>query len=259
MEERTVAWSAATDNHGIETLEFSAERTGRRVVTGALWIPDEPSTDRPLVVFGHGASGDRYQTPISGLAHRFANELGCPSLAIDGPVHGLRKVGDGGRAALNVERQRPSSTAEFIEEWHFAIDLAFSHEAIGPRKVAYFGLSMGSAYGIPMIAERSDVVVATLGLLGTEGPFNNMKAALLDSASKITYPILFLMQLEDELFSREGCLELFDAIASEDKRLHANTGLHPEVPVEEIVFAFEFMKRKIDKSGPHGLMGQVAN
>jgi len=49
------------------------------------------------------------------------------------------------------------------------------------------------------------------------------------------------MQLEDELFSRPECLALFDALASSDKRLHANPGLHPEVPVEELHFSLDFL------------------
>ena len=51
------------------------------------------------------------------------------------------------------------------------------------------------------------------------------------SARAIEVPVLFLMQLEDELFDRASCLALFDALATEDKRLHANAGLHPEVPI----------------------------
>ena len=53
--------------------------------------------------------------------------------------------------------------------------------------------------------------------------------------------MLFIMQLEDELFDRDGYLALFDALASSDKRLHANPGLHPEVPAEEIDFVVRFL------------------
>ena len=49
------------------------------------------------------------------------------------------------------------------------------------------------------------------------------------------------MQPEDELFPRDGHLELFDALASDDKRMHADPGLHPQVPGEEIDFSFEFL------------------
>lgn len=244
----------------MQTLDFIASRPAHRDVTGAVWLPPQLAIDDlPLVVFGHGGSGNRYQNPIPQLAQRFVTELGCPALAMDGPVHGLRHVEPGGRAAFNKERQRPTATSDFIEEWHFAIDLAFGHEAIGTRPLAYFGLSMGSAYGIPLLAERDDVMVATIGLLGTSGPFEDLEPLLLASAAKITHPVLYLMQLEDELFSRNGYLKLFDALASTDKRLHANPGLHPHVPQEEILFAFDFMRNHIQGVAPQGTMAPIAD
>lgn len=54
------------------------------------------------------------------------------------------------------------------------------------------------------------------------------------------------MQLEDELFNRQGCLDVFGAFASKDKRLHANPDLHPEVPNEEIDFTVDFMLSHIN-------------
>ena len=68
---------------------------------------------------------------------------------------------------------------------------------------------------------------------------------MLADAAAIHCPVLFLMQLEDELFPRDGYLELFDALGSDDKRIHANPGLHPEVPGEEIDFAFGFLGRHL--------------
>lgn len=244
----------------METVDFVASREGRRDVTGAVWLPPQlAAPELPMIVFGHGASGDRYQNPIPQLAQRFVNELGCPALSLDGPVHGLRRVEPGGRAALAVERQREGSTAEFLEEWHFAIDLAFDHERIGRRRLAYFGLSMGSGFGMPMIAERDDVLVSTIGLVGVTGPFEDLRSRLLEAAAKITHPVLFLMQLEDELFPRDGYFELFDALASDNKRLHANPGLHPHVPQEEILFTFQFMKDHIQGTAPQGTMAPVAD
>jgi len=54
---------------------------------------------------------------------------------------------------------------------------------------------------------------------------------------------LILMQLHDELFTQEQSLGLFDRLASKDKRLHANAGLHPEVPVEDLNFWASFLER----------------
>ena len=62
-------------------------------------LPEQPAPDTPLILCGHGASGDRYQAPIPHLAKRF-RAIGAGTLALDGPVHGLRQVGPGGRAAL---------------------------------------------------------------------------------------------------------------------------------------------------------------
>ena len=127
-----------------------------------------------------------------------------------------------------------------LADWDEAIDLAFGLEEIGAAKLGYFGLSMGSIYGIPLVASRKDISVATLGLIGITS-FMTEGEAFLALARQIDIPLFFLMQLEDELFPREGCNEVFDAFASTDKRMHCNPGLHPEIPGEEIDFAFDFL------------------
>jgi hypothetical protein len=116
---------------------------------------------------------------------------------------------------------------------------------VGATRLAYFGLSMGSIFGFPMIASRDDVIVAVLGLFGVQDSFPHGDESI-EAAAKITCPVLYLMQLEDEIFSREGYLEAFDALATQDKRIHANPGLHPEVPAEEMEFAFDFLLRHIE-------------
>jgi pimeloyl-ACP methyl ester carboxylesterase len=245
-----VTWSESHDTEGMTTVEFIAKREGRRDVTGALWLPDVAKPDVPLLTLGHGASGDRYQNPLPELAQRFVKEVGCPALSMDGPVHGLRHVEPGGRAALRPELARPGAVEDMVNDWNFAIDLAMQHADVGTRELLYFGLSMGSMFGIPMLAQRDDVIASTLGLLGTEGMVSHLGPTFIAAAEKITHPVFWIMQLEDELFSRNGYLALFDALGSADKRLHANPGLHPDVPTEEVHFAFEFMKRHINESAP---------
>jgi pimeloyl-ACP methyl ester carboxylesterase len=208
-----ISWIDSDDGLGHKTKEFAFEKN--RKVTGALWLPQE--TSKTLICLGHGASGDRYQAPLSYLAGRFV-AAGYPCLSIDGPVHGLRSVGDGGRGAFFPDFQREESVIEMVEDWNDSVMVAT--ELIGDCKLAYFGLSMGSIFGIPFVASRSDVVVSC--------------------------PVLYLMQMEDELFNRDGYLRVFDALATKDKRLHANPGLHPEVPDEEVLFAFQFMRDVIE-------------
>ena len=242
-----VQWSDADDGAKHATREFVTETANGRKRTGALWQPDG-IVSSSLVAFGHGASGDRYQAPIPYLAGKFV-KTGHTVVSIDGPVHGLRQVGSGGREAFGAEMQRETMVDDMNADWRFAIELARSESSVEMNQLAYFGLSMGSIFGIPMLADASKelpVVVATLGLLGSRGIGNRLGARLLEDAAKLTCPILFLMQLEDELFSREGYLELFDIFASSDKRIHANPGLHPEVPAEEMRIAFEFMNKHLE-------------
>ena len=204
--------------------DFRIERGHARPVTGALWLPPSPDTDTPLLLCGHGASGDRYQAPIPYLGKHMTRKRDAAVLAIDGPVHGLRHVPPG----------------------------------VGGGRIAYFGLSMGSMFGIPLLASEVGAHAATLGLLGTWGLGRAFGERLARDAAAIDIPVLFLLQLEDEIFNRKGCLELFDALGSADKRLHANPGLHPEVPTEEMEFAFDFLARRLAGGVGRGIVNPLA-
>ena len=243
-----VEWSSAQDPQEYATHEFVAQVPNHRVVTGCLWIPNGPTKQNMLMAFGHGASGNRYQMPIPHLARRLAKQ-GIASLAMDGPVHGLRQRKTGDRLALTEEMRRPSMIEDMIVDWQSAVKIAELKLEFEVKKFGYFGLSMGSIFGIPYLAnrvrERQPIDVATLGLLGTTGPVAAMANRLKRDASTIESPVFFVMQLEDELFPRDGCLELFDTLGSTDKRLHANPGLHPAVPAEEIDFCFNFVSERL--------------
>lgn len=216
-----------------------------RDVTGALWLPDSTTADTPVVLCGHGASGDRFQAPIPHLARRFVGECGFAVLAIDGPVHGLRQVGPGGRVALAEEMRRPSFIDDMVRDWRLALTAIREEKSIGGGRLGYFGLSMGTIFGLPLLASGLEFTAAAIGLCGASGAARAIADRLLADAATVRHPVLFLMQLEDELFDRDGYLRLFDAIGTEDKRLHANPGLHPEVPAEEVDFTFEFLSRRL--------------
>lgn len=236
---QSIRWTDARSPEGDDVLEFRIQRDGKRDITGALWLPDTPPTGDTLFCFGHGGSGHRFQAPIPHMAKQFAAS-GYPSLAIDGPDHGLRQTGPGGRAGMFADLKRPEALQDMAEDWDIAIAAARQCEDVAAPKLAYFGLSMGAIYGIPMLAERSDVIVSTLGLWG-DVPRLPHSQTILSAAEKLNHPVLFLMQLEDEIVDREGYLALFDRLGSADKRIHANPGLHPDIALDEITFASEFM------------------
>ncbi len=99
---------------------------------------------------------------------------------------------------------------------------------------------MGTIYGAPTVAAEPRIKAAVLGLMGISGP-SHYRPLVEAAAKSIQCPVLFIMQLEDELFTRAEQLALFDALGNEDKRLHANPGLHPDVPPEELRHSREFL------------------
>ncbi len=201
------------------------------------------------MLFGHGASGDRHQSPIPYLAKKLVTESGFSAMSIDGPVHGRRRVGDGARGAFAVEWQREGCVEDMLSDWRAALDAVQGLPDIGAGPVGYWGLSMGTIFGAPLVAAEPRIRVAVLGLMGITGPTERYRQQICDAAAAIACPVLFVMQLEDELFTREQYLELFDRIVSDDKRIHANPGLHPEVPVEELDYSAEFLTRYLAGEG----------
>ncbi len=237
-----------TTPSGARTIEFTLDR-GDRPITGVLWLPADATTGTALVCCGHGASGDRHQPPIPWLAKRLTADHGVAVLSIDGPVHGRRQGGNGGRDAFWPEWRRPGSAEDMVADWTLALDAARQIPELADGRVGYWGLSMGTIYGAPFVAAEPRISVAVLGLMGITGP-DTYRPVIEAAAANITIPVSFLMQLEDELFSRAECLALFDALATQDKRLHANPGLHPAVPMEELVHSVSFLVEHLTGEAP---------
>ena len=212
------SWEAV-DPAGAACHEFRIVRTEARDVTGAIWLPEGERADA-LVCFGHGASGDRFQPPATRLARRLVG-AGVPFLALEGPDHGLRHVGDGGRRGMVLDLARPGSIDEMARERNLAFDAVCAAFALDVARVGYVGLSMGTAYGLPFVASRTDVAAAVLGLWGEIEGMPQMEG-IVTAARNVEAPSLFLMQADDEFVSDDAYLKLFEALGSPDKRLHAN-------------------------------------
>ena len=76
-----------------------------------------------------------------------------------------------------------------------------------------------------------------LGLLGVHG--------LAEDAARITVPVQFLVQWDDQMVRRDQGLALFDALASAQKTLHANPGKHGDVPSFEVDSSLRFFTRHL--------------
>jgi dienelactone hydrolase len=234
---------------------------GERSIPALLWTPapapsgERPQSDgeRPLVLIGHGASGSKREEYVVSLARRLVRHHGFVAAAIDGPVHGDRRVQRPGRALPGMEfldfsqmwAGDATMTDEMVADWQTVLDVLSSSGLGGAGPVAYWGVSMGTILGLPFVAAEPRIGAAVLGLMGATGPTRERIEA---DARRVRCPVLFLVQWDDELFPRGAAFELFGTIATTDKRLHANTGRHGEVPMEEFAATEAFLAAHLTPS-----------
>ncbi len=245
----TLEWHETVEQDGANYREFTIHAPDR-LITGVLWSGPDTQPVAPMVCFGHGASGNRHQRPVPRIAATLARDHGYFGLSLDGPVHGRRQIGPGGRASFWPEWEREGNVEEMVRDWRLALATIADLPDVQAEKIGYWGLSMGTIYGTPFVAEEPRISAAVLGLMGLVSKPAHYAPTIKAAAEAITCPVFFIWQLEDELFTRDECLSLFDALASEDKRLHASPGLHPSVPIEELDFSIDFLTSSLDGTRP---------
>jgi dienelactone hydrolase len=242
-----VRWTDDSTSDGVRHRHFLLER-GERAIPAALWTPEGATGPRPLVLIGHGGSGHKSQDYVLGLARRLVGRYGFAAAAIDGPVHGdrrLRPDPDGRLGFLEFAQawaNDPAMTAEMTADWRATLAAVRSLDEVGESAAGYWGVSMGTILGLPFVAAEPAVSVAVLGLMGLTGP---TRSEVEQAAIALRCPVLFLVQWSDELFSRETAFELFELLGSDDKTLHANPGRHGEVPLAEFRQSEAFLVRHL--------------
>ncbi|MCX8510478.1 MAG: dienelactone hydrolase family protein [Chthoniobacteraceae bacterium] len=229
----------------IQERSFMSHADGRSVPVHA-WFPvcDVP---RPLVLVGHGGSGHKRSKSVLDIAERLARNAKFVVAAIDGPLHGERR-GDGAEPAVVRDEfralwERGGSVEGVVNDWRAALDDLCAFEQVDASAVGYYGLSMGTAYGLPLLAAESRIRAAVIGMWGTSR-VNSER--LLADAQQLKSPSLFIMQWDDPLFSREGQLGLFDKLASVDKQLRIYPGGHIEPDAEKLDDIAQFLVRRLD-------------
>ena len=230
---------------------FAVERQGQSI-PGVVWYPATPSGPRPLVLMGHGGGGHKRNERMVMLGRLFAGDYGWWAAAIDGPAHGGRgSVTDASDPAYRQMWQRPETVQDMIDDWQATLDALSALGDVDTARVGYLGVSMGTMFGLPYVASDSRVRVAVLGKAGMRG--SSVQRSGIDTyfktyAPRVTIPVLFVMQWDDERFERDGQLELFDSLGARDKRLHAYPGQHADNGPESFEVAAAFLKRYLERT-----------
>ncbi|MEW1748498.1 dienelactone hydrolase family protein [Streptomyces angustmyceticus] len=221
-------------------------------VPGVLWTPEGAAGTRPLILMGHGGGQHKKAPDVLGRARRLVAECGFAVAAVDVPGHGDRPT-DEEYDRLATENQARVEAGEdpapliagfpalvarqTVPEWQAALDALQELEYVGAGPVGYWGVSLGCGLGVPFVAAEPRVRAAVLGLGGA--------SASADAAARITVPVEFLVQWDDERVPRAQSLMLFDALASAEKTLHANPGKHGEIPAFEGDSTLRFFTRHL--------------
>ncbi len=221
-------------------------------IPGVLWTPEGATGIRPLILMGHGGGQHKKAPRIVAGARRFAAECGFAAMAIDAPGHGDRpKTAELDRAFTEMRTRATAGEPMFplvaglhtllaeqaVAEWRSVLDAAAGLEDVGNGPAGYLGMSLGCGLGVPLVASESRIRAAVLGLFGALG--------LAGAAARITVPVQFVMQWDDERVPRQEALALFDAFASAEKTLHANPGRHGDVPAFETENSLIFLARHL--------------
>ncbi|MFF2364064.1 alpha/beta hydrolase [Streptomyces sp. NPDC058122] len=217
-------------------------------IPGVLWTSG--STPAPLILIGHPGGFHKRLPRLVARARYYAAQYGFAVAAIDAPGCGDRPrsaVDEQYRADLRRAAQAGEPLDEILDamivplveravpEWRTTLDALLALPDIdGP--VGYEGMV---AIGI-RLAVVDPRVSAAVFFGQTFVP-----DTLREDARRITVPLQFLMQWDDEGMERQPVLELFDTFGAKEKTLHANLGGHAGTPWFEVEDAARFFARHL--------------
>jgi dienelactone hydrolase len=248
-----MGFSGETTTDGVTMSLFTAGGA-----PGAVWAPAGAQGPRPLILLGHGGGAHSTHPSVVSRARRYVASAGYAVAALDAPGWGgrptpaeyepfnaeIEELLAAGKSPGDAFARRGVAAARLaIPEWQAAIDELTALDWIGrDARIGYRGHSLGTAIGLPLVAAEPRIKAAVLGLMGSP--------TLEEPAARLTVPVEFHLQWDDEIVPRADGLALFDAIGSPEKTLHANPGRHGDVPEFEMESSERFFARHL--SSPAG-------
>lgn len=216
-------------------------------IPGTLWTPG--SAPAPLILMAHNNGLPKGASRLVARARRTA-AYGYAVATIDARGCGDRprsEADEQARAELRRAMQAGEPVDDLFEsfvgplveeavpDWLTTLDALLSLPEIG-GPVGYSGWT---ALGIRLAVAEPRIAAAGFFAGGY------VPRAQREEARRITLPLLFLLQWDDEGNPRQRALDLFDAFGSKEKTLHANTGGHVGTPWFEVEDGGRFFDRHL--------------
>ncbi|MFI7249337.1 alpha/beta hydrolase [Micromonospora chalcea] len=224
-------------------------------IPGLLWTPASAPEPAPLILLGHPGGLPRMYPRLLARAQGCVAQ-GFAAATIELPGGGERPASaaaEQARADLRralaagepvadevVDRLVLPLVEKAVPEWRAALDALLALPGVG-GPAGYAGGVISIGVRLAVVEPR---IVAALLFAGSFVP-----RAIVAEARRITIPLHVLLQWDDEGNDRQMALDLFDALGSAEKTLHANMGGHTGVPWFEGEAANRFFARHL-KAGP---------
>ncbi|MER7081576.1 hypothetical protein SAMN02982929_01310 [Saccharopolyspora kobensis] len=218
-------------------------------IPGILWTP--ASAPAPLILLGHPGGLPRMYPRLAARARRCAAE-GFATATIELPGSGDRRrstTAEQARSDLRralragepvdeeiVDRLILPLVDEAAPEWQAALDALLPLPEIG-GPVGYSGGVISIGIRLAVVEPRITAAVLFAGSVVPRTAFQE--------ARQITIPLHVLLQWDDEGNDRQSALDLFHALGSAEKTLHANMGGHTGVPQFAEDAATQFFTRHL--------------
>lgn len=233
----------ATTEKGVTTRHLWIDGHANQRVPGLVVTPEGATGARPVVLLGHGAGGSKDDPQMLSIARWLARREDFAVAIIDGPVNGERRSNGTGNVGLEARASlinRKTYDAMAVD-WQRTLDACGELPDIGDERAAYMGFSMGCVLGILTVANEPRIRAAVLAIGGI---LQHERGFLNEAAESITRPVLMINQSDDELFSRDSTLRLYDSLRG-PKRVIFQPGLHSAVPREAMEFARTFLHAEL--------------
>ena len=246
-----------TAESGVRERDFAIEVDGESI-PGVLWSPDRAPEDAsasgplPLVLLGHGGRSNKRANSMQTIGRRLARREGLIAASIDQIEHGDRgpQMTPDNLELYAAMWRHPGLVETSTRQWRAVAAALAALPEVDAERVGYWGLSMGTMFGMPFVAEEPLIRAAVLGLASLTGPSvdrSGIDAVFREAAPRVACPVMWVVQWDDQQFDREGSFALFDLLGTANKRLIAFPGRHGEAPDESTALTREFLARELSR------------